>query len=142
MDVEGTLGPAGDRAAIAELVRVFFAAFESGEGVDGRLDRLRDALLPRALIVRAGAPEPAVYDVGAFLAPRRELLAGGRLTGFREWEVDGRTDVFGDVAQHACRYAKEGVQDGTPFTGGGHKTFQFVRMPDGWRISSVAWHDQ
>jgi hypothetical protein len=127
-----------DTAAIAELVRVFFAAFVPGTD----MSRLRDALLPQALIIRAGEPEPAVYDIDAFLEPRQALLASGRLTGFSEWEVGGRTDVFGDIAQHSCRYAKKGVQDGTPFTGGGHKTFQFVRTPGGWRISSVSWHDE
>jgi hypothetical protein len=131
-----------DEAAIGELVRVFFAAFVSGPESAGRLDALRAVLLPEALIVRAGAPEPAIYDVESFIAPRRELLAGGRLEGFREWELAGRTEVFGDIAQRWSAYAKEGVQDGTPFTGRGTKTFQFVRMPAGWRIGSVAWHDE
>ena len=63
------------------------------------------------------------------------------MEGFREWEVSGHTEVFGDIAQHSCAYAKEGVQDGTPFTGRGHKTFQFLRTPAGWRISSVSWYD-
>jgi hypothetical protein len=55
--------------------------------------------------------------------------------------VSGNTEVFGDITQHSCAYAKEGVQDGTPFTGRGHKTFQFLRTPAGWRISSVSWYD-
>jgi hypothetical protein len=133
--------PAGDSAAIAALVRVFFAAFASGPGLGARLDALREVLHPRAVIVRAGEPEPAVYDVDDFIEPRRELLSGDRLTGFREWEVGGRTEVFGDIAQHSCDYAKQGVQDGTPFTGGGHKTFHFARTGNGWRITAVAWHD-
>jgi hypothetical protein len=140
--LSGPHDPAEDGAAIAELVRVFFAAFVSGEDSAARLDALRGVLLPQAVIVRAGGPEPAVYGVGDFIEPRRELLGSGRLTGFREWEVDGRTEVFGDLAQHSCDYAKEGVQDGTPFTGRGTKTFQFVRMPQGWRITAVAWHDR
>jgi hypothetical protein len=132
---------ADSSSEIAELVRVFFAAFVSGPGSAARLDALRDVLHPRAVIVRAGEPEPAIYDVDGFIEPRRELLAGGRLTGFSEWELTGHTEVFGAIAQHSCAYAKKGVQDGVPFTGGGHKTFQLVRTPDGWRISAVAWHD-
>jgi hypothetical protein len=50
--------------------------------------------------------------------------------------------VFGDVAQHFCSYEKSGVQDGVPFTGRGMKTVQLVRMPEGWRISAVAWDDE
>ena len=130
-----------DRAAVAGLVRTFFAAFTSGPDLDARLDDLRAILLPRAVIVRTCGLEPAVYDVESFIEPRRALLAGGRLTGFREWAVSGRTELFGDIGQHFCRYAKSWVEDGVPVTGGGMKTFQFVRTRAGWRISAAAWDD-
>jgi hypothetical protein len=128
-----------DRAAIAGLVRTFFAAFASGAG---NIDALRQVFLPEAVIIRTGGGEPTVYDVDGFIAPRRALLAGGALTVFREWELSGRTEVFGDIAQHFCAYAKEGVQDGTPFAARGMKTLQFVRTAAGWRISAVAWDDE
>ncbi|MFI5931797.1 DUF4440 domain-containing protein [Actinoplanes sp. NPDC051494] len=130
-----------DRAAIAELVRTFFAAFVSGTDSASRLDALRAILHPRAVIVRTCGGEPAVYAVDDFIAPRRELLSSGRLTGFSEWELSGRTEVYGDIAQHFCGYAKSGVQDGVPFTGQGMKTFQFVRTVAGWRIIAAAWDD-
>jgi len=133
---------AADRAAIAGLVRTFFAAFTSGPDSPARLDALRQAFLPQAVIVRTCGAEPAVYDVDGFIAPRQALLSGGSLVDFSEWEVSGRTEVFGDIAQHFCSYAKQGVQDGTPFTGRGRKTLQFVRMPAGWRISAAAWDDE
>jgi hypothetical protein len=64
------------------------------------------------------------------------------LVDFSEWELSGRTEVFGDIAQHFCSYAKRGVQDGTPFTGRGMKTLQLVRVAAGWRISAAAWDDE
>lgn len=134
-------GVTPDEAAIGELVATFFAAFTSGPGVDGRMDALRAALLPEAVIVKTcGAP--AVYDVDGFLEPRRALLTDGTLTGFREWPEPGQTQVYGDIAHHFGPYAKQGVQDGVPFTGRGMKTLQFVRMPGGWRISAAAWDDE
>jgi hypothetical protein len=132
-------GPAAeDRAAIAGIVRTFFAAFTSGEGITA----LRNVFLPEAVIVRTCGGVPEVYGVDDFIAPRRELLSNGSLTDFREWELSGRTEVFGDIAQHFCSYAKAGVQHGTPFTGRGMKTLQFVRTPAGWRISAAAWDDE
>jgi len=131
-----------DRAQIAGIVRAFFAAFTSGPGSADRLDRLRAAFLPQAVIVRTGGGEPTVYDVDGFIAPRQALLSGGALTGFSEWELEGHTEVFGDIAQHFCGYAKAGVQDGTPFTGRGMKSLQFVRTGAGWRISAAAWDDE
>jgi hypothetical protein len=131
-----------DRSAIEEIVRTFFAAFTSGADCVARLDGLRQLFLPEAVIVRAGDGGPTVYGVDDFIAPRMRLLSSGDLTEFREWELSGRTDVFGDIAQHFCSYAKTGVQHGTAFTGRGRKTLQFVRTPAGWRISAAAWDDE
>jgi hypothetical protein len=131
-----------DRAAIAGVVKTFFDAFTSGPDVDARLDALRAAFLPEAVVVRTCGGVPVVYDVDGFLRPRRALLTGGALVDFSEWELQGRTEVFGDVAQHFCSYEKRGVQDGRPFTGRGMKTMQLVRMPAGWRISAAAWDDE
>jgi hypothetical protein len=133
---------ADDRAALAEIVRTFFAAFTSGADSAARLDALRAVFLPGAVIVRTCGGEPAVYDVDGFITPRQALLSGGTLVDFREWELRGHTEVFGDIAQHFCGYAKSWVQDGTPFTARGMKTVQFVRTPAGWRISAVAWDDE
>lgn len=132
-----------DRAAIAAVLRAFFAAFTSGPAVETGLEALRAAFLPEAVIVRTdGSSQPAVYDVEGFIAPRQALLSGGTLLDFREWELSGRTDVFGDIAQHFCSFAKAGIQNGTPFSARGMKTIQLVRTAAGWRISAVAWADE
>lgn len=120
----------------------FFAAFTSGPDSAARLEALRSLLLPRAVIIRTCGGEPTVYGVEDFIAPREALLAGGALAGFSEWPLTGRIDLFGDIAHWFGTYAKEGVQEGAPFTGRGAKSLQFVRTCDGWRISAVAWDDE
>jgi hypothetical protein len=135
-------GVSADRKAIAGIVQTFFAAFTSGPDSAARLDALRAAFLPEAVIVRTCGGEPAVYGVDSFIAPRQALLSGGTLVDFSEWELHGRTEIFGDIAQHFCSYAKAGVQDGTAFTARGMKTLQFVRTSDGWQISAAAWDDE
>ena len=131
-----------DRAQIAAIVRTFFAAFTSGADSPARLDALRAVFLPEAVIVRTCGGEPAAYSVDTFIAPRQALLSNGRLVDFSEWELSGQTEVFGDIAHHACSYAKAGVQDGTPFSTRGKKMLQFVRTSSGWRISAAAWDDE
>ena len=133
---------AADRAAIAEVVRIFFAAFTTASDGGARLDRLRDVFLPGAVIVRTCGEEPLQYDVDGFIAPRAALLSGGTLHDFREWEVEGRTDLYGDVASHVCSYAKSWTQDGAPHAGRGWKSLQLVRTAAGWRISAAAWDDE
>ncbi|MBZ5738865.1 DUF4440 domain-containing protein [Nocardioides mangrovi] len=134
---------AQDAADIDAVVATFFDAFTSGAEaeVDARLSALRDALHPDAVVVSARGG-PVAYDVDGFIEPRRKLLTSGRLTDFREWEVEGTTQVWGDIAQRWCSYAKEWVEAGAPVTGRGQKSLQLVRTGAGWRISAVAWDDE
>lgn len=133
---------AADVSAVENLVRAFFSAFTSGPDSPSRLDTLRTLFLPEAVIIRTCGLEPVVYDVDGFIAPRATLLSGGALIDFKEWEESGRIDVFGDIAHWFGTYAKQGVQDGKPFTGRGMKSLQFIRTDEGWRISAAAWDDE
>lgn len=130
-----------DRSQIEEVVRTFFAAFTSGPDLEARLDGLREVLLPEALVVRA-CGNPAAYDVQGFIEPRRELLTSGRVTDFREWELEGTTTVYGDIAHRWCTYAKEWREDGAQVRGAGAKSIQLVRTGTGWRISALVWDDE
>lgn len=47
-----------DRAAIADVVKIFFSAFISGADSDSRFEALRQILLPEALIVRTCGARP------------------------------------------------------------------------------------
>lgn len=131
-----------DSAEIEALVRVFFEAFTSGPELSQRMDRLRSILLPEAVIIRTCGLDPVIYTVEGFIAPREALLSGGTLVDFKEWPLSGRVDLFGDVAHWFGTYAKSGRQDGAAFTGQGVKSLQFIRTPDGWRISAAAWDDE
>ncbi|MFD6973164.1 DUF4440 domain-containing protein [Streptomyces sp. NPDC059979] len=119
----------------------FFGAFDTRGGAVADLDRLRRLVLPGGVIVKTG-PEFTVYTVDEFIEPRRLLLGGGRLVEFSEWETSERTEIEGDIASRFGAYRKSGILDGEPFEGGGTKTIQFVRTPDGWRIAAFSWYDR
>jgi hypothetical protein len=131
-----------DQDAIDHVIRTFFEAFTSGEGLEERLGALPGLFAPGAIIVRVLDAIPTLYDVDGFLRPRRELLTGAAMTGFREWELTGRTDLFGDIAQHWCSYAKEWVVDGERQTGRGVKSLQLVRAGSTWLITALIWNDE
>lgn len=107
-----------------------------GEGDDGGSQAFVEEHVP----VRS--PCPTVYNVDSFIQPRLGLLSSGDLQEFREWEVHGTTQIFGDIAQYFCTYAKSWVQEGQTLEAGGMKTIQLVRTRDGWRISALAWDDE
>lgn len=129
------------KAEIDALAAEFFGAFDNRGGRAADVERIRRLTLPGAVIVKTG-PELTVYPVDEFVEPRRKLLGDGRLVEFSEWETSERTDIAGDIASRFGEYRKSGILDGQPFEGAGTKTIQFVRTPDGWRITAFSWYDR
>lgn len=130
-----------DHAAIDALVGVFFSAFSNLDGA-ANVRVVYDVCLPQAVITKAVGAAPETYSLAEFVEPRATLLNGGGLTGFSERETGHDTYIFGNVAQRRSDYTKSGVLSGERFTANGHKVFQFVRTPTGWKISAVAWDDE
>ncbi|GAA2751573.1 MULTISPECIES: nuclear transport factor 2 family protein [Kitasatospora] len=126
---------------IDALTAEFFGAFDNRGGKPADLARLRRLMVPGGVIVVTG-PNYAAYSVEEFIEPRERLLNEGRLTEFSEWETAERTDIAGDIACRFGEYRKSGLLDGEPYEGGGSKTFQFVRTPEGWRIAAFSWYDR
>ncbi|WP_405526152.1 nuclear transport factor 2 family protein [Streptomyces avidinii] len=129
------------KAEIDVVSAEFFGAFDNRGGRTADLDRIRRLVLPGGVITMTG-PQFTVYTVDTFIEPRRRLLTEGRLVEFSEWETSERTEIVGDIASRFGEYRKSGVLDGEPFEGGGTKTVQFVRTPEGWRIAAFAWYDR
>ncbi|MFE9214803.1 DUF4440 domain-containing protein [Streptomyces lavendulae] len=129
------------KTEIDALTAEFFAAFDNRDGGGADVARLRRLVLPGGVIVKTG-PEFKAYTLEEFIEPRERLLKDGRLVGFSEWEVSERTEIEGDIASRFGEYRKSGTLDGEPFEGGGTKTIQFVRTPQGWRIAAFSWYDR
>ncbi|WP_432164803.1 DUF4440 domain-containing protein [Streptomyces sp. bgisy031] len=129
------------KAEIDEITAEFFGAFDNRDGREADVDRIRRLTIPGALIVSTG-PATTAYTVDEFIEPRQKLLSDGRLVEFSEWETSERTEIAGDIAARFGEYRKSGVMNGEPFEGGGTKSIQFVRTPEGWRIASFTWFDQ
>jgi hypothetical protein len=130
-----------DVAAIDAIVAAFFAAFCNVEGL-APTSSVYGLCLPQAVVIKAVGAVPEIYSLREFIEPRIELLRGGELTGFREWEIDRTMTIDGNIAQRRSTYGKSGVASGRPFVTRGVKNFQFVRLPGGWKISAVAWDDE
>jgi len=131
-----------DKDAIDSLTRSFFGVFSNRGGRAPNLDALYEMCLPEAVVVKACADVPTVYDLRGFIEPRVRLLSDGRLRDFFEEELSGRTDIFGGVAQRFCSYRKSGLLDGQRFETKGMKCLQFVKSAGRWYLSAVAWDDE
>lgn len=127
---------------IEGLARSFFALFSNRGGARPDLERIYDLFVPQGLIAKCTSSDPEISTLREFITPRQDLLTNGTLTEFSEAETSERTQIFGNIATRVSTYEKSGIIDGRSFTSRGMKSFQFVKMSQGWRILSVTWDDE
>ena len=131
-----------DHDEIRDLFTAFLAAVTFAEGTRPDYERIRALFIERGLLVRNSGAAPEVTSVDEFIAPRQATVDAGELTDFEETELTGETEIFGNVAHRLSGYAKRGTLNGAAFAARGVITTQFVRTPEGWRISAMAWDDE
>ena len=129
------------KTELDRLMHTFLGAFDTTGGGPPDIGAIRAVFIPQGMIIKNVRGEPVVYDLDAFIAPREKILTDGTVTEFSEWEVSERTEIFGTIAHRFSEYRKTGCQDGQWFEGSGCKTTQYIRTPEGWRMSSMAWDD-
>jgi hypothetical protein len=124
------------------LTRRFFAAVSFEAGQRPAYEVLHELFVENGRLIRAIGDRPEITTVEQFIEPRQRSVDSGELSAFNESETAEITEVFGNVAHRFSTYAKHGVLGGAPFTGRGMISTQFVRTPEGWKISSMAWDDE
>ena len=126
---------------IDTLIARFYSVFDNRTGACAGVDEIASLFHEAGVIALRGAGGFQACSPIEFATPRVDLLRGGRLTGFHEWETAHESRVDGDLALRTSRYEKAGTMDGAPYAGKGTKFFQFIRMQGRWRILSLAWVD-
>lgn len=130
-----------DKCDIDKLVDEFFQLFDNRNDRTPELEQIYRLFIVQGMIAKCVGSLPEIYTLADFIAPRKTLLRNGNLTEFSEQEISENTVIIGNIAQRISQYRKSGILNGTPFTATGTKSIQFIRMPNGWRMSSVIWDD-
>lgn len=128
-------------AQIDALIDEFFECFDNRCGRVPSAASMTRLFAPTAAISQHKAGALEIYPPGEFAAARVQLLTGGTLVDFHEWEVDATTRLLGPLAIRVSAYAKAGCLDGSDFSGAGTKVFQLVRYGALWRILALSWFD-
>jgi hypothetical protein len=124
------------------LIEEFFRAVSFPTGARPPYHRLHDLFVAGGRLIKNSADTPEISTVDEFIEPRQKMVDSGELTSFEEAESAEITEVFGNIAHRLSTYTKHGVTNGAPFDGRGVISTQFIRTPDGWKISSMAWDDE
>ncbi len=126
---------------IDAVVARFFSAFDNRTGRQPSIHDVSSCFAERAVVVRHSSTGVQILTVDEFAAPRIDLLCGGELVDFHEWEVSASTQVFAGIAARTSRYSKAGLLNGGAYSGSGTKCFHLARLGNNWLITSLAWVD-
>jgi hypothetical protein len=130
------------RRELAALSARFFRAVSFEPGEKPPYVDIHALFIPTGLLIKNTGITPEISTIAEFIAPRQALVDSGALTRFREWELSETTQVFGNIAHRYSAYGKAGTQDGKPFEARGVISTQFVKTPEGWKMSAMAWDDE
>jgi hypothetical protein len=129
-------------AELDQLTLAFFAAVSFEQGGRPHYQQIHALFIAQGLLIKNSGQVPEISTLQAFIAPRQASVDVGELTRFHEAELSQTTQVFGNVAQRFSTYAKSGTLKGVAFKAKGVISTQFIRTPQGWRMSSMAWDDE
>ena len=135
-------GHAAVKQELAALSARFFRAVSFEPGEKPPYGDIHALFIPTGLLIKNTGTTPEISTLAEFIAPRQALVDSGALTRFREWELSETTQVFGNIAHRYSAYGKAGTQDGKPFEARGVISTQFVKTPEGWKMSAMAWDDE
>jgi len=124
------------------LVAEFFRAVSFEAGETPPYENIHALFIEPGLLIKNTTSTAEISSVRQFIEPRRAMVSRGELTRFRELELSGTTEVFGNVAHRYSAYAKSGTTNGIPFEARGMISAQFVKTPAGWKLSAMAWDDE
>jgi len=127
---------------MSAVLEAFLAAVSFPPGGRPEYDAIRDLFIDGGVLVKNSGDVPEISTVDEFIEPRRKQVDSGELVSFEEVEISHLTDVFGNVGHRLSSYAKRGEIGGVAIDVRGVILTQFIRTPDGWRITSMAWDDE
>ena len=108
----------------------------------GYESRGRSSRRAAGLLIKNVSSTPEISFVQEFIESREALVHSGSLTRFHESEISESTVIFGNVAHRFSAYEKSGTSSGTSFDARRMVTTQFVKTPEGWKMSAMAWDDE
>ena len=126
---------------IDRLIANFFSSFDNRDSRIPNFDHFQSYFVEGAVIGNRTSERVRIWSLTQFWKPRIELLSGGGLTEFHEWETDSKTSVVEGLAFRQSSYEKDGFLNGNPYKGTGVKFFQLALTVEGWRIAYMLWED-
>jgi hypothetical protein len=131
-----------DESSLEQLMTHFLRAVSFQPGERPAYGDLHELFVEQGKLIKTSSGAPEISTVDEFIRPRQEAVERGALQWFQEVEVAAITEIFGDVAHRFSTYEKRGLLDDAAIEARGAISTQFIRTPDDWRMTAMAWDDE
>ncbi len=111
-------------------------SFKKGEQVN--YDDVKNYFMPQAQMFNFRGDTLGIFTITQFVDVFRNFVESNRIVSFYEEEIHGTTDQFGRIAQRMSSY-KTYVNTMDSIAERGVNSFQLVKTPQGWKVSSIIW---
>jgi hypothetical protein len=127
-----------DDAAIKKAVDNAYAAISFKNGEQPRYDSIQYAFIPQAQLINFIEDTAQILSIGDFTKAFKHYVESTKIQSFKEQEIFGRTDQFGNIAQRISSY-KTYINSLDLVKERGVNSFQLIKTPQGWKVSSIIW---
>jgi hypothetical protein len=127
-----------DQEAISKTVQDAYAAISFNKGEQPNYDQLNKYCIPRAQFINSQSDSVYVTSLNQFIYLYRTMIESQHIQYFHEEEVFGKTEQFGNVAQHISSY-KTYINSTDSVAEKGVDFFELIKTKNGWKISGVTW---
>lgn len=130
---------APDDAAIKKAVNDAYASISFNSGEKPRYDSIKDYFIPQAQLINFIEDTAQILSINDFVSAFKAYVDSSKIQIFKEQEIYGRTDQFGNIAQRISSY-KTYINSVDIVKERGVNSFQLIKTPQGWKVSSIIWN--
>lgn len=135
---DNTLTKMPDEEAIKKAVDEAYRSLSFKQGETLNYDKIQNCFIPQAQFINFRPSKLEIFSLNQFIDNYKRAVTSGYIKSFYEEEIYGRTDQFGNIAQRISSY-KSYMNNMDTVIERGVNSFQLVKTPNGWKVSSIVW---
>jgi len=128
-----------DSIAINNLIERFYKTLSFTAVADNRYDTLVKFFIPEGYLISNAGTQTLVWKVQQYIEGVRQNFTSQELSVWDEVEVCATTEIFGKIAHRFSTFNVRVLSRGEESFRAGINSFQLVKQPDGWKITTVCW---
>ncbi|MHB8208129.1 hypothetical protein [Mucilaginibacter sp.] len=128
-----------DDKAITKAVLDAYASITFAKGDTPNYEAIKMHFIPKAQLINYSTDTAEVFTINQFVYLYRSFVEADTVYAYSEKEIYGKNEQFGKIAERISSYKAVTNSKKKDTTETGVNSFQLIKTPTGWKISSIIW---